>query len=75
VLSPSSRARDAGAKLADYFRIATVRHYLIVDIAGRTVIHHARVADDGIRTAILRGSGTLALDALGIAVEIGSFFP
>ena len=30
VLSPSTSARDVGAKLADYFRLPSVRHYLIV---------------------------------------------
>src|ERR1700710_1437129 len=29
VLSPSTRARDAGAKLIDYFRLPSVHHYLI----------------------------------------------
>src|SRR5260370_42087422 len=31
VLSPSTRHIDASAKLAGYFRIPSVRHYLIVD--------------------------------------------
>src|SRR6266567_4141646 len=31
VLSPSSRSTDAGAKLADYFRVPSVQHYLMVD--------------------------------------------
>ncbi|MBV8589493.1 MAG: Uma2 family endonuclease [Acetobacteraceae bacterium] len=26
VLSPSTRARDSGAKLADYFRLTSMRH-------------------------------------------------
>jgi Uma2 family endonuclease len=30
VVSASSRKRDSGSKLEDYFRIPTVRHYLIV---------------------------------------------
>ncbi len=42
VLSPSSLARDAGAKLEDYFRLPSVRHYLIVKTENRTIIHHAR---------------------------------
>ena len=32
VLSPSSQARDAGVKLADYARLPSLRHYLLVDI-------------------------------------------
>ena len=29
VVSPSSKSIDAGSKLADYFRLASVRHYLV----------------------------------------------
>jgi Uma2 family endonuclease len=59
VLSPSSKARDAGAKLADYFRLPSVRHYLIVRTEDRTVIHHARADDGAIATRILRDSPIL----------------
>ena len=37
VLSPSTRARDAGAKLEDYFRLSSARHYLIVRTGSRSV--------------------------------------
>ena len=42
VLSPSMRARDADAKLHDYFRLQPVRHYLILCIDMSSAIHHAR---------------------------------
>src|SRR5262245_37247826 len=29
VLSPKTSSRDVGAKLADYFRVPTIHHYLI----------------------------------------------
>lgn len=54
VLSPSTRARDAGAKLEDYFRLPSLRHYLIVKTENRSVIHHARGDDGDIATRILR---------------------
>src|SRR5205823_801681 len=54
VLSPSSLARDSGAKLADYFRLPSVRHYLIVRTEDRVLIHHARGADGAIATHIIR---------------------
>ena len=47
VLSPSTSARDVGAKLEDYFRLPSVQHYLIVRTENRTIIHHAR-GEDGI---------------------------
>jgi Uma2 family endonuclease len=67
VLSPSSRARDAGAKLADYFRLPSVRHYLIVRTEDRTVIHHARGDDGAIATRITRDS-PIPLDPPGIVL-------
>ena len=41
VVSPSSLARDAGAKLEDYFRLPSVQHYLILKTENRTIVHHA----------------------------------
>jgi Uma2 family endonuclease len=73
VLSPSTRARDAGAKLEDYFRLASVRHYLIVKTDGRSVIHHHRDEAGEIATRILRG-GRLELDPPGLVVEVEAFF-
>ncbi|MGE0789030.1 MAG: Uma2 family endonuclease [Sandaracinaceae bacterium] len=48
VLSPSTRGRDAGAKLDDYFRLGSLVHYLRVKTENRTVIHHQR-RDPGTR--------------------------
>lgn len=42
VESPSTRSVDAGGKLADYFRLASVQHYLIVRTRRQQVIHHRR---------------------------------
>lgn len=68
VLSPSTRARDTGAKLADYFRMPSTRHYLIVRTEDRTIIHHARGEDGAIITRIIRG-GPLRLDPPGIELQ------
>ncbi|PPQ27170.1 Uma2 family endonuclease [Rhodopila globiformis] len=68
VLSPSSRSRDAGLKLADYFRIASLRHYLIVATETRTVIHHARDEACAILTRIIR-DGALRLDPPGLWLD------
>lgn len=74
VLWPSSRARDAGAKLADYVRIASLRHYLLVDPDTRIVIHH-RVGDDAaIETRIIR-SGEVVLDPPGLRLAHADLFP
>jgi Uma2 family endonuclease len=68
VLSPSTRARDAGAKLDDYFRLPSVRHYLIVKTENRTVIHHERDGSAAITTRIIR-DGAIALDPPGITLR------
>src|SRR5689334_12387590 len=68
VLSPSTRARDAGAKLEDYFRLKTVRHYLIVKTENRTIIHHVRDDAGAITTRIVRDEA-IALDPPGIELR------
>ena len=74
VLSPSSLARDTGAKLEDYFRLPSVRHYLIVKTENRTVVHHRRGTDGTIQTRIVK-AGRLELDPPGVAVTVESLFP
>ena len=73
VLSPSTRARDAGAKLEDYFRLPSVRHYLLLRTDTRSAIHHARSKDGVITTAIV-SRGELRLDPPGIAIALEAVF-
>ena len=68
VLSPSTKGTDAGAKLADYFRLPSVQHYLMVDTRRRKIVHHRR-AGDRIETRIVN-SGQIALDPPGIAIIV-----
>lgn len=73
VLSPSTRARDAGAKLADYFRLPSLRHYLLVSTERPSIIHH-RLGDRGdIRTRIV-SSGTIDLDPPGIPLDLEEIY-
>ena len=67
VLSPSTQARDTGAKLEDYFRLPSLQHYLIVKTENGAIIHHQRNADGTILTRINRG-GPLHLDPPGITL-------
>jgi len=73
VLSPSTRAADLGGKLDGYFRLASVRHYLIVKTATRSVIHHWRDDAGDLRTAILTG-GALTLDPPGLRLDVEALF-
>ena len=70
VLSPSTRARDAGAKLEDYFRLPSLRHYLIVKTENRTIIHRVRDMAGIILTRIVR-EGPIWLDPPGITLTDG----
>ena len=67
VLSRSTKGRDTGSKLVDYFRIPSVRHYLIARALDRVIIHHERAADGGIMTRIVR-DGPIVLDPPGITL-------
>ena len=73
VLSPSTRAYDAGAKLGGYLRMPSVRHYLLLDIRSRIVIHHERGASGDIATRIAH-EGSVRLDPPGIALDVAALF-
>jgi Uma2 family endonuclease len=67
VVSPWCGGRDAGAKLEDYFRLPTVRHYLIVKTENHAIIHHARGPDGCIYTRVVRDA-PIVLDPPGITL-------
>jgi Uma2 family endonuclease len=73
VLSPSTATRDTGAKLADYFRLPSLRHYLIVRTDRPTVIHHRRGDGELIETRIVT-SGAIDLDPPGIALHLDRIY-
>lgn len=67
VSSPSSQALDAGSKLAGYFKLDSLRHYVIVRPKTRTILHYERQTDGAILTHIIR-DGALALDPPGLQI-------
>jgi Uma2 family endonuclease len=73
VVSPSSRGIDRGVKLAGYFSLQSVRHYLIVDTDKRVVIHHRRDEGGRIEVSILH-DGRLALEPPGLSIDIPDIF-
>lgn len=64
VLSPSTALYDLRDKLAGYFLVPGIMHYLIVDPDTRIVIHHRR-SERAIETAIAT-AGTITLDPPGL---------
>lgn len=72
VVSPASASIARGRKLVDYFRLPSLRPYLVVDPDRRVVVHHERT-DSDIRTRIL-AEGHLRLDPQGIERDVGELF-
>jgi Uma2 family endonuclease len=73
VLSEGTAARDHGVKLAGYFSLPSVVHYLILDADSRMVIHHKRGLGDLIETRILKG-GQIRLDPPGLEIPVQAMF-
>ena len=70
VVSPNSEKRDAVDKLADYFTLPSVLHYLLVRQEDGVVEHHARTPAGPIVKSALRAGETLRLDPPGFDVAV-----
>ena len=68
VVSPTGGRRDTSVKLGEYFGLACVQHYLIVDPDRRKLIWHRRDADE-IATRIVT-AGSLTLDPPGFELNV-----
>lgn len=73
VLSPGTKTVDTTRKLEGYFKLVSVRHYLIVDPKAKAVVHHARGASGEIATKVC-DAGDLDLTAVGARVAVAHFF-
>ncbi|HMK90951.1 MAG TPA: Uma2 family endonuclease [Methylocystis sp.] len=71
VLSPWTERVDRGRKLADYFRLPSVTHYLVIDPDQPLVLHHLRSGAD-ILTRVLR-EGAIVFDPPGFEVALSQF--
>jgi Uma2 family endonuclease len=71
VLSPSTHGLDKTAKLADYFRLPNLSHYLIVDLGRRHIVHYQRQRNGVVTVAIIR-EGEVGLDPPGLSVAAAS---
>jgi Uma2 family endonuclease len=72
VLSPNTASLDAGGKLADYLRVPSVQHYLLVRPLRREIIQHCRVGDR-IETRIV-GTGSIDIDPPGIKLSLDEIY-
>ena len=73
VISPTSVHSDTSAKLIGYFKLPSVRHYLIIDPGARTIAHHER-GDCGEISMRTLSSGTLRLDPPGLTIDVADIF-
>jgi len=73
VLSPSTSGDDRGLKLRDYFRVPSLRHYLIVWPDIHRIVHHARRPDGDVTTERVT-DGDIVLDPPGITVALEDFY-
>lgn len=65
-LSPDSGTRD-------YFKLPSVRHYLIVRPDEQRIVHHSRMPNGEIATRIF-ASGEISLDPPGITLTVEAFY-
>jgi Uma2 family endonuclease len=73
VLSPSTSRVDALFKLAGYFGVPSIQHYLIIDPNQRLIVHHQRGELDALITRIVR-EGVVRLEPPGIEINLDDIY-
>ena len=73
VLSPSTARKDLTVKLAGYFSVPPIEHYLIADWEEQEIIYYRREGRGLAKPVILR-EGDLALDPPGITIDVSKVF-
>lgn len=72
VLSPSTARHDTGTKLAGYFEVPSIQHYLIVDPVRSIIVHHQR-RQDLIETCVI-AAGVVRLNPPGLEIGFDEVF-
>lgn len=79
VLTPLQISVDTGRKLIDLMTLSSVRHYLLVDVERRALIHHRRAGGPrpeggaAVETRLLR-EGPVALDGPDLTLHVEDLF-
>ncbi len=73
VLSPSTAANDRGRKLTDYRGIASLQDILVVWSSEPRIEHYHREGD-GWKVQDYAGRGTVTLESLAIALDLGELY-
>jgi len=72
VLSPSAQSVDSGEKLADYFRVPSIQHYLVIRSRRQEIIHHWRAGQEIVSRAV--NVGAIRLDPPGIVLDVAEVY-
>lgn len=72
VLSPGTQSIDSGDKRADYFRVPSIQHSLVVRAKRREIIHHRRAGADIVSRLI--DIGAIVLDPPGISIDVAEVY-
>ena len=73
VLSPTTSGIDRSFKLREYFRLPSLRHYLIVWPDTPRVVRHTRTANGQIAMTVFT-AGEIQLDPPGISVQLEALY-
>jgi Uma2 family endonuclease len=73
VLSPSTSASDRAWKLQEYFRLPSLRHYLIVWVDKQQIAHHTRL-DSGKVVTSINTAGEIRLDPPGVKITVEEIY-
>lgn len=73
VVLPSSKKTDASIKLAGYFRVPSIMHYLIVDPDQPLIVHHTRRSGDTGHPYMVR-EGAIILDPPGLEFTLAEVY-
>jgi Uma2 family endonuclease len=75
VLSRSTAKRDRTDKLAGYFKVPSIQHYLIIDPEDREVTWHRRTDGGTLEPPLTVREGSLELEPPGVTLAIADVFP
>jgi Uma2 family endonuclease len=73
VASRSTRLADVNDKVEFYSRIASIRHYLVVEQDHSRVVRHGRGSSGDLEPSILR-QGSITLDPPGITLAVADLY-
>ena len=73
VASPSTRLADVNDEVEFYSRIASIRHYLVIEQDQHRVVYHGRGPSGGLEPRILR-EGNIIVDPPGITLALADLY-